>query len=249
MQETPQPPTPKPKPVLQPSIKEPTPIIGVGGALDALLRRPSELLHQLHTESSRALILALLFIAILSSTLYGVVVGTFSGGTQIWAAPLKITLGLLFCAGICTPSLYVFACLSGSHAKLRDVAGMAAGLIALTSLLLFSFAPVAWVFSQSTESVAGITVLHIAFWIIATYFGARFVHSGMDKLGSTSGYAFRIWTFIFVLVCLQMMTALRPIIGTSKDLMPGEKKFFLQHWAEIADLTSRRKEPPRVERE
>jgi hypothetical protein len=232
---------PKPKPVLQPGTTPATPISGVGGTLDALLRRPGELLHELHAESSRPLVFALLLIAILSSTLYGVVVGTFSGGTQMWAAPLKITLGLLFCTGICAPSLYVFACLSGSHAKLRDVAGMAAGLIALTSLLLFSFAPVAWVFSQSTDSIAGITALHIVFWSIATYFGTRFVLTGMDKLGSASGLAFRIWTFIFVLVCLQMMTALRPIIGTSEKLLPGEKKFFLQHWGEILDISYRRR--------
>ncbi len=37
---------------------------------------------------------------------------------------------------------------------------------------------------------------------------------------------------IFLLVCLQMTTALRPIIGTSEHWLPKEKKFFLAHWSE-----------------
>jgi hypothetical protein len=243
MQETPNPPTP-----VIPSDPGPVdlaPVQGICGVLDALLRRPRAVLHHLHSDGGGSLIAPLLFIAVVASALYGVVVGTFSGGAQLWAAPLKITLGLLFCAGICLPSLYVFACLSGSQAKLRDVAGMAAGLIALTSLLLFSFAPIAWVFSQSTESVAGMAALHIVFWLIATYFGTRFVHNGMARLGSASGLAFRVWTVIFAFVCLQMMTAVRPIIGTAERLLPTEKKFFLQYWGETMEMGRRHTAPAR----
>jgi hypothetical protein len=35
---------------------------------------------------------------------------------------------------------------------------------------------------------------------------------------------------IFVVVCLQMTTALRPILGTSDTFLPTEKRFFLAHW-------------------
>ena len=46
-------------------------------------------------------------------------VGDFSGGTQLWAAPLKIAGGTLLTAAICLPSLYVLACLGGAHDTLR----------------------------------------------------------------------------------------------------------------------------------
>jgi hypothetical protein len=36
----------------------------------------------------------------------------------------------------------------------------------------------------------------------------------------------------FVIVSLQMMTTLRPIVGTSRTFFPTEKKFFLAHWFE-----------------
>ena len=42
----------------------------------------------------------------------------------------------------------------------------------------------------------------------------------------------KVWMAIFLLVCLQMTTALRPIIGTSEHWLPQEKKFFLAHWME-----------------
>lgn len=231
-------PAPAPDPV------ETAPIHGLGGVLDALLRRPRGVLHHLHTDCGGKLIAPLLLIAIVAAALFGVVVGTFSGGTQLWAAPVKITLGLLFCAGICLPSLYVFACLAGTQARLRDVSGMVAGLLALTTLLLFSFAPVAWVFSQSTESVAGMAALHIVFWTVATYFGTRFVHAGMKRLGSTSDGTFKCWTVIFIFVCLQMMTAIRPIVGKADSLLPREKKFFLQYWGEVMNPMQRQSRTP-----
>jgi hypothetical protein len=33
-------------------------------------------------------------------------------------------------------------------------------------------------------------------------------------------------------VALQMTTALRPILGTSKTFLPTEKKFFIAHWGD-----------------
>jgi len=35
---------------------------------------------------------------------------------------------------------------------------------------------------------------------------------------------------VFVVVLLQMSTALRPIVGTSDTFLPTEKKFFIGHW-------------------
>jgi hypothetical protein len=37
---------------------------------------------------------------------------------------------------------------------------------------------------------------------------------------------------IFVLVMLQMSAALRPLLGTSENFLPQQKKFFLSHWGD-----------------
>ena len=128
------------------------------------------------------------------------------------------------------PSLYIFSCLSGSPARLSQVFGFLAGLLALSAILLIGFAPVAWVFSASTKSVAGMGALHLLFWIVATWFGLRFLMAGLRQFAPKSSDAVKVWAVIFILVQLQMMTALRPLIGKSDTFLPQEKKFFIAHW-------------------
>ena len=203
-------------------------------AVESILRQPRRVMFQLREPGAGKVITALVLIAIVCSVVYGVVVGTFSGGTQLWAAPVKIAAGLVISAVICLPSLYIFSCLSGTQARLIEVVGMIAGLLALMTVLLIGFAPVAWVFSQSTESLAAMGALHLTFWCIATYFGVRFLSEGFAHLsGKPAGL--RVWVTIFLLVMIQMSTALRPIVGKADTILPVEKKFFLKHWFEQFD--------------
>ena len=211
---------------------ERVPIAGMFGASEAILRQPRRVWFQLTQAGQLQLTLVLLGIAILGALAYGLVVGTFTGGDQLWAAPVKIAGGLLLSGLICLPSLYIFACLSGAHTRLAEVCGLVAGLLALTTVLLIGFAPVAWVFSQSTASVAAMGALHLAFAAIAVGFGMKFLTRGFEQLNARFGGGLRVWTTIFVLVLLQMTAALRPILGTSDAFLPAEKKFFVSHWTD-----------------
>jgi hypothetical protein len=211
---------------------ERTPIQGWGAAIEAILRQPRRVWFQLTEPRRDRLTLTLAGIAILCALCYGFVVGTFSRGDQLWAAPVKITSGLLLSAVICLPSLYIFSCLSGARTKLSEVCGLVAGLLALMTILLIGFAPVAWVFSQSIESVPAMSALHLAFAVIAVGFGLRFMSRGFAQLNAEGAGGLKTWSIIFVLVLLQMTTALRPIVGTADTFLPEKKQFFLQHWAE-----------------
>jgi hypothetical protein len=62
------------------------------------------------------------------------VVGSFSGGVQWWAAPLKIAAGLSLSAILCLPSLYVFSCLTGQEIRIRDLSSVVAGMLASGAL-------------------------------------------------------------------------------------------------------------------
>jgi len=212
------------------------PIYGVTAAMEAILRQPRRVMFQLRQSASGRLIAAMVLLALLCALVYGLVVGTFSGAEQLWAAPAKIAGGMLVCAAICLPSLYIFSCLSGSQARLVEVIGLVAGLLLLMTLLLIGFAPVAWVFSQSTESVAAMGALHILFWFVAAYFGLRFLTAGFRHLNATSNAGLNVWIVLFVMVCLQMTTSLRPLVGKADTFLPKEKKFFLTHWSESMKL-------------
>jgi hypothetical protein len=222
-----------------PEDREPIP--NAISVIESILRKPRRVMYQLRQPGSGRLILSMVLVAVCCSLIYGVVVGTFSMGDQLWAAPAKIAGGLLFSTLICLPSLYIFTCLSGSQARLTEICGLVAGLLMLMTILLIGFAPVAWLFSQSTESVVWMGTLHLAFWFIATFFGLRFLETGFSHSKARSSAGLNVWIIIFMLVAVQMTTALRPIVGKADTFMPKQKKFFLTHWGDNLSATPRPK--------
>jgi hypothetical protein len=223
-------------PALGDNSEEREPVKSFSAAIEAILRQPRRVMFQLSQPGSGRLVGTMLFIAAVCTLIYGFIVGTFSGGTQLWASPVKIMAGLFVSAVICLPSLYIFTCLSGSQARLREVIGFVAGLLLLMGVLLLGFAPVAWIFSQSTESVAWMGFLHLLFWFIATSFGLRFLQTSFSHTRTKSTAGLNVWIIIFLLTSLQMMTALRPIIGRADTFFPAEKKFFVSHWYDCLNL-------------
>jgi hypothetical protein len=225
-------PRPVPVPALGELPEDRQPISGVPTTIEAVLRQPRRIFFHLRQPGSARLVAWMLLVATLCSLIYGFVAGTFSMGTQLWAAPVKIAGGLLCSGLICLPSLYIFSCLSGSQARLGETFGLLAGLLMLMTVLLIGFAPVAWLFSQSTQSVSWMGALHLLFWFVAACFGFRFLHTGFAHSQARSPAGLSVWIIIFTLVMLQMTAALRPLIGTSSTLLPTEKKFFLAHWSD-----------------
>lgn len=200
--------------------------------VEALLKRPGRILFELCGRRSGRVMLALLVPTTLGLLIYGLVAGSLTGGDQLWIAPAKIVVGSAAAALICLPSLYIFLCLSGAEVGSKTVAGMLSAAVCLTALLLVGFAPVAWVFSQSTDSVAFMGALHLVFWLVAVVFGMKLLgDAGRCVWGGGSG-GLGVWMIIYVVVSLQMMTALRPIIGHGNTLLPTEKRFFVTHWVQ-----------------
>ncbi|MDA0768077.1 MAG: hypothetical protein O3A92_14805 [Verrucomicrobia bacterium] len=206
----------------------------LSNVLHRLLKKPLSLIHHFeHGEQRNSLTGKLVLIAAICLLVFGLVVGSFSAGTQLWAAPLKIVGGLLFSALICLPSLYIFTCLGGLNAKFRTVAGLLCCMIALAALLLVGFAPVVWLFSASSNSIGFMGFLLTALWLLCVGFGLTLVRRAGKALGMKGSGHLVIWCAVFLLVTLQMPTTLRPIIGKSDRILNlGEKRFFLQYWGE-----------------
>jgi len=223
---------PKPSDTPPPLPMAPPPPAGLVSCLEMLLRNPAALARHIQDNPSRATGLHLVLIAVVSLSVFGFVLGLFSGGTQLWAAPLKITGGMFFSAAICLPSLYIFTCISGIEIRLPSLAGILLGMVALTGVLLLGFTPISWVFSQSTDSVYFFAFLNLAFWFIGLFFGLGFLRK--MAVSRNSGHLV-VWAGIFILVCMQMTSSLRPLIGKSDSFFPSEKKFFLTHWFDDLD--------------
>src|SRR5436309_546591 len=78
--------------------------------IDSLLKHPGRILHDLQNNWRATVALWLIAVALCGMAVYGLVVGSFSGGAQMWIAPAKLMLGTTLAALICLPSLRV--CLS-----------------------------------------------------------------------------------------------------------------------------------------
>ena len=177
--------------------------------LENLLKHPGRVVHELHQKQAPILAGWLLIFGIIGVAIYGTVVGAQSGGAQMWIAPAKLGLGTLLAVLICLPSLYIFTCLGGIDAELRSVCGALFAAVCLSSILLIGFAPVAWIFSQSTDSIPFMGALHLLFWVIGVRFGLRLIDATARFLGARGRGHLRIWSLIFILVCFQMTTTLR----------------------------------------
>ena len=198
---------------------------------EALLRRPLALIARLEDPNHQATgKFALL--SIVSFLLFGLVLGCFAKHQQLWAAPAKVTAGLVFSGLICFPSLYIFATLAGARVSISQLAACLAGALALAGLLLLGFAPAVWIFAESTDSLGFMGALAIVSWIVAVSFALRFLKSVVTSTGGSQKAPLIIWSAVFLLVTLQMTTSLRPILGKSDVLLTQEKKFFIQHWFE-----------------
>lgn len=202
-----------------------------GNVVDALLKTPGRLFYEMQEGDAKNIVIHLALIAVGSLALFGFILGLFSGGTQLWAVPLKISIGGLFAGVITLPSLYVFSCLNGMEMTLRKAAAMLLAGLALIGLILTGLCPVAWVFSQSTESTGFMGFLALAFWMISICFGIALVFKSAKGSGVTNRGYITVWAAIFIVVTLQLSTSLRPLVGPAdSSLLPEEKRFFLEHW-------------------
>lgn len=199
--------------------------------VDATLKRPAQVIHELvHGRDVKVpLFLLLLLLACLLGT--GLMMGSFSGGAQFWAVPLKVILGTLASGLICLPSLYILLCLCGGNQNFAQTCRMLLLGLALAGILFIGFIPVAWIFSQATESFAFMGILFLTIWGIGLFFGLRLMCHAFQFLNEKSMGALRLWVFIFSLVLLQMSTTLRPLIGKYEPLKCNEKQFFIEHWS------------------
>ena len=202
-----------------------------------LLKDPLKVMGSFQKSPSLVILANILIVNIVCLLAYGIIVGSFSGGVQWYMSPLKIVIGMVLAVTFCYPSFYIFICLAGIDLKPASALLVLLSSISVFSILIVGFAPVAWVFSQSTNTVFFIGFFHIIFWFISTIFGMRVLVKAALSLRCRNLLYPLFWILIFVITSLQMMTALRPIIATSDSILPKEKMFFMYHWGKLFSET------------
>lgn len=236
----------KPKPSGPPPVTPVTPpplnpppelgeVDGIFGWVKALLKQPVSVAGNLLADKGPTGTKVFLIVFIVCHLAYGLIMGLFSGESQLALVPLKLVLGMAVGALLCYPSLYIFACLSGADVAPGKVFSLLVGGLAMCSLLLVGFLPVSFIFTFSVKSVGFMGIVHLGIWAISVLFGCRYIRQGLSQ-GVRDGNGFLyLWNIVLILTLLQMGTTLRPLLGPQKEgdpIVKTEKKFFLVHWGE-----------------
>ncbi len=204
--------------------------------IEGLLKNPGKILFEIQEGKSNKIHWNLLLISILSFAFYGLIIGLFSGGNQIFYAIGKVSIGLIVSALLCLPSLYVFMSQIGSEISAKTVIGILLVFIAIIGLLLVAFSPILWLFNESTDSLRFIGTLHFFSYLISVIIGFGLISKCIHFLTNKSTELIRIWVVLFLFVTFQMSTTLRPILGTSETILPNEKTSFILYWMEDFSL-------------
>lgn len=194
----------------------------------AALRAPETLRTLLGSESGARHRFAALILCAMA--VVGLLMATFSGGAQLLAVPLKVALGTLVAMLVCLPSLFVFSNLAGSDIGVRQATGSMLLAVAVLALVLVALAPIALVFSLSTNSSVLVGWIHVGFLLVGAWFGGSALSRVWGAAAEQRSSGASVWMLLFVIVLLQLSTTFRPLIGEYAPLDLADKKVFVEHW-------------------
>ncbi|HSM54871.1 MAG TPA: hypothetical protein VK879_01850 [Candidatus Sulfomarinibacteraceae bacterium] len=152
--------------------------------------------------------------------LYGAVMGSSHSLWQTMSSAAKLPMLFLATLFVCAPSLYFFNLLFGSNQSLSQNLTLILTAITVSSVLLFSFAPITLFFLLTTSEYQFFKLLNVAIFAISGLMGVVFLYQGMkvvsaDEVEGTNlrKWVLIIWMFVYAFVGSQMAWTLRPFIG------------------------------------
>lgn len=215
-----------------PHDRFPTAPADILGALNELLRRPTETIARAG-RPGRLPVIRLVFGAVLCFTSYGLASGFFQGGSHTLVAAVKAPLIVFGSLLLCVPSLYVVTSLIGIDVSRRWFAVTLCGFTAMLGLLLVALVPISWLFSVSSTSLGFMIFIHVVIWVATLGFALRFL---IQATGSRGGFPLFLWSMLFLVVSFQVASQLRPVLWRPDGmaLFAPKKVFFLEHLGRIA---------------
>ena len=204
-----------------------------GSVVASLLKAPESVADMIsERRTPLATGMTLLGAAAVCHAVFGLAIGLFGGWSVAIMDAVKIPLVAVCSLLLCYPSLYVFSCVGGTPLSLSQAFLLGASCLAMLGLLLVGLAPVAWLFSVSTESLPFVAMLTLFIWLIAVSFAVRYIGKLRAHALFTRAGGIKLWFFVLVLVTVQMVTCMRPILTPpeTEGWWTAKKMFFIQHF-------------------
>lgn len=171
--------------------------------------------HRLASKIISLLVCSSLFLAI-----YGAIIGTYHSWMQALASAVKLPALYLITLLICLPTLFFANIIFGSKRGFAQYFALVMTAIAITSVLLFSFAPVTLFFMISTSNYQFLVLLNVTLFAITGFIGVSFLYKATQIVLEQDGEGIQIrskiiryWLFLYAFVGSQLGWTLRPFFG------------------------------------
>ncbi|MBD2185324.1 actin-binding WH2 domain-containing protein [Aerosakkonema funiforme] len=165
-------------------------------------------------------ILSLLVCSSIFLAIYGGIIGIYHSWMQALSSAVKLPALYLITLLICLPALYFSNIIFGSKRTFAQYFALVLTAVAVTSALLFSFAPISLFFLISTNNYQFLILLNVVIFSVTGFIGvsslhraASFVLEQENEGSKTRQKILKFWLFLYAFVGCQLGWTLRPFFG------------------------------------
>lgn len=164
-------------------------------------------------------IIALLVSSSIFFAIYGAIIGSFQSWQQALSSAIKLPSLYLLTLIICLPTLYFSNIIFGSQRSFSQHFAVVLSAVSITSVLLFSFAPITLFFLITTNNYQFFILLNVAIFALTGFIGVYSLYQGMkfvtqDTDGTkTRTKILQFWLGLYAFVGSQLGWTLRPFFG------------------------------------
>lgn len=170
-------------------------------------------------------IISLLVCSSLFIGIYGAIIGAYHSWMQALSSAIKLPALYLITLLICLPTLFFSNIIFGSRRTFSQHFALVLTAISVTSVLLFSFAPITLFFLITTNNYQFVILLNVIIFSLTGFMGIYSLYNAsrivleQDNQGSqTRTKIIQGWLFLYAFVGSQLGWTLRPFFGAPDSI-------------------------------
>jgi hypothetical protein len=166
-------------------------------------------------------IISLLVCSSLFLAMYGGIIGAYHSWMQALSSAIKLPALYLITLLICLPTLFFANIIFGSKRTFAQHFALVLTAVSVTSVLLFSFAPITLFFLITTNNYQFLILLNVIVFSLTGFIGISSLYNATtivleqdDESSKTRKKIIQSWLLLYAFVGSQLGWTLRPFFGT-----------------------------------